>query len=103
VNAELLSLLKDVQSGRKAADRLVIKSGGRVLFLKTTDIDYVEGRWQLFELVLLARKPTSSARTMQSLESRLDPERFLRIHRSTIVNLERIKELQPWFGGRGTS
>ena len=98
VNAELLSLLKDVQSGRKAADRLVIKSGGRVLFLKTTDIDYVEAAGNY--LNLFVGKETHLIReTMQSLESRLDPERFLRIHRSTIVNLERIKELQPWFGG----
>jgi len=98
VNAELLSLLKDVQNGRKSADRLVIKSGGRVLFLKTTDIDYVEAAGNY--LNLFVGKETHLIReTMQSLESRLDPERFLRIHRSTIVNLERIKELQPWFGG----
>ena len=98
VNAELLSLLKDVQNGRKSPDRLVIKSGGRVLFLKTTDIDYVEAAGNYLNLYV--GKETHLIReTMQSLESRLDPERFLRIHRSTIVNLERIKELQPWFGG----
>ena len=37
--------------------------------------------------------------TMNSLEARIDPERFLRIHRSTMVNIERIQELQPWFHG----
>jgi two-component system LytT family response regulator len=37
--------------------------------------------------------------TMTSIESRLDPELFVRIHRSHIVNIERIKELQPWFNG----
>jgi two-component system LytT family response regulator len=36
---------------------------------------------------------------MQSLEARLDAERFSRIHRSRIVNMERIQELQPWFNG----
>jgi two-component system LytT family response regulator len=36
---------------------------------------------------------------MTSLEGRLDPERFFRIHRSRIVNMERIQELQPWFNG----
>src|SRR5882757_8019518 len=98
VNADLLSLLKDVQNGRKSADRLVIKSGGRVLFLKTTDIDYVEAAGNYLNLYV--GKETHLIReTMQSLESRLNPERFLRIHRSTFVNLERIKELQPWFGG----
>ena len=98
MNAELLSLLKDVQAGRKPAERLVIKSGGRVLFLKAAEIDYVEAAGNY--LNLFVGKETHLIReTMQSLESRLDPERFLRIHRSTIVNLERIKELQPWFGG----
>jgi two-component system LytT family response regulator len=37
--------------------------------------------------------------TMTALEARLDPKRFARIHRSTIVNLERVKELQPYFHG----
>ena len=37
--------------------------------------------------------------TMNSIESRLNPETFFRIHRSHIVNIERIKELQPWFNG----
>src|SRR5882672_2302643 len=98
MNAELLSLLKDVQAGRKPAERLVIKSGGRVLFLKAFEIDYVEAAGNY--LTLYVGKETHLIReTMQSLESRLDPRRFLRIHRSTIVNLERIKELQPWFGG----
>jgi two-component system LytT family response regulator len=95
---ELMSLLKDVQAGRKPAERLVIKSGGRVLFLKAGEIDYVEAAGNYLNLYV--GKETHLIReTMQSLESRLDPERFLRIHRSTIVNLERIKELQPWFGG----
>jgi two-component system, LytTR family, response regulator len=98
MNAELLSLLKDVQTGRKPAERLVIKSGGRVLFLKATEIDYVEAAGNYLNLYV--GKETHLIReTMQSLEARLDPDRFLRIHRSTIVNLERIKELQPWFGG----
>jgi len=98
MSTELLSLLKDVQSGRKPAERLVIKSGGRVLFLKAGEIDYIEAAGNYLNLYV--GKETHLIReTMQSLEARLDPERFLRIHRSTIVNLERIKELQPWFGG----
>jgi len=98
MNADLMSLLKDVQAGRKSTDRLVIKSGGRVLFLKAAEIDYVEAAGNYLNLYV--GKDTHLIReTMQSLEARLDPAHFLRIHRSTIVNLERIKELQPWFGG----
>ena len=98
VSAELLTLLKDVQAGRKPAERLVIKCGGRVLFLKAGEIDYIEAAGNYLNLYV--GKETHLIReTMQSLEARLDSGRFLRIHRSTIVNLERIKELQPWFGG----
>ena len=98
MNADLMSLLKDVQAGRKSTDRLVIKSGGRVLFLRAAEIDYVEAAGNYLNLYV--NKDTHLIReTMQSLEARLDPAHFLRIHRSTIVNLERIKELQPWFGG----
>jgi len=98
MSVELMAMLKDAQGGRKSTDRLVIKSGGRVLFLKAAEIDYVEAAGNYLNLYV--GKDTHLIReTMQGLEARLDPERFLRIHRSTIVNLERIKELQPWFGG----
>ncbi len=96
--SELISLLRTVRSGRRPAERLVIRTGGRVLFLRTGEIDYVEAAGNY--LNVYAGKETHLIReTMQNLEARLDPARFLRIHRSTIVNVERIKELQPWFGG----
>jgi two-component system LytT family response regulator len=91
-------LLNDVKSEQKEPDRLVVKSSGRVLFLKTHEIDYIEASGNY--LTLHVGKETHLLReTMNNMESKLDGRKFMRIHRSTIVNLERIKELQPWFGG----
>jgi two-component system LytT family response regulator len=84
--------------GRKAPDRIAIRNNGRVVFARTDDIDWVEASDNY--VCLHCGKETHILReTMGQLESRLDPNRFLRVHRSAIVNLDRIKELQPWFRG----
>lgn len=98
VDPQMLALLDDVKSGRKTLERLVIKSAGRVYFLRTDELDWIEAAGNYLRLHV--GSDTHLLReTMNNLESRLDPERFLRVHRSTIVNIERIKELQPWFHG----
>jgi two-component system LytT family response regulator len=94
----LMALVQDFKPEQKKQDRLVVKSGGRVFFVRTDDIDWIEAsgnyvRLHLKEQSFLFRE------TMNQMESRLDPQRFFRIHRSRIVNTERIKELQPWFNG----
>ena len=94
----LLALVQDFRPEQKKQDRLVVKSGGRVFFVRTEDIDWIEAsgnyvRLHLKEQSYLFRE------TMNQMEARLDPHRFFRIHRSRIVNTERIKELQPWFNG----
>jgi two-component system, LytTR family, response regulator len=98
VAQRMLAMLQDVSPERKAMDRLVIKSDGRVVFLKTREVDYAEAAGNY--LSLHVGKDTYLIReTMNAFEARLDPEKFLRIHRSTIVNIERIKEVQQWFKG----
>lgn len=79
-------------------DRLVVKTGGRVYFVRTVDIDWCEADGNY---VTLHTGPQSHVvrRTMASLEEQLDPRRFVRIHRSTMVNIDRIQELQSSFGG----
>ncbi len=82
----------------KPLERLTIKSGGRIYFVKAEDIDWVEAAGNY--LRLHAGGQTHLLReTMNGLEGRLDPERFWRIHRSTIVNVDRVQELQPLFHG----
>ena len=82
----------------KYLDRMMIKSGGRVFFVKVEEIDWIEAAGNYVRLHV-ARDSFLLRETMNSVESKLDPDHFLRIHRSTIVNLDRIREMQPWFSG----
>ena len=78
--------------------RLLIKSSGRVSFLKTDEIDYVQAE-DYYVKLHVGRKGHLLRETMNEMEAKLDPSKFLRIHRSTIVNIERIRELQQHFNG----
>lgn len=98
LNKKLLAILQSVNSERKYLERLVIKSSGRVFFLKVEEIDWIEAAGNYVRLH--AGKDSHLLReTMAGIESRLAPERFVRIHRSTIVNIERIRELRPLLHG----
>jgi two-component system LytT family response regulator len=96
----LLALVKDLKSDQRPSrsDRLVVKSGGRLFFLRADEIDWVEAAGNYVRLHVGADGHLLRE-TMTSIESRLNPDMFFRIHRSHIVNIERIKELQPWFNG----
>lgn len=85
-------------SDRQYLKRLVIKSGGRVTLLGVKDIDWIEADGDYVK-VHVGRAWHLLRETMKHLEAQIDPTRFVRIHRSTIVNIERIKELQPYFRG----
>jgi len=98
VNQQLVALLADLKARPKPLERLVIKSGGRVFFLRAEEIDWIESAANYVRLHV-GRESHLLRETINSLAAKLDPEKFLRIHRSTIVNLERVKELQPWFHG----
>ena len=75
-----------------------MRQNGRVLFIKLEEIDWIEAA---DNYVCLHCGPETHVlrTTMSEVEARLSPARFVRIHRSAIVNIERIKELQPWFRG----
>jgi two-component system LytT family response regulator len=94
----LLALVKDLRPAAPKTDRIVVKSGGRLFFLRCDEIDWIEAAGNYARLHV-AHESHLLRETMTSLESRLDPEKFFRIHRSRIVNMERIQELQPWFNG----
>jgi len=95
---KLLALIEDVQSQRKPLQRLVIKAAGRVFFLRLEEIDWIEAAGNYVKLHV-GTETHLLRETMNALEGRLDPQQFVRIHRSTIVHLDRIQELQPWFHG----
>ena len=90
--------LADGAGASMPADRLLVREKGRVLVVPLTEVDYLEAarnqvRVHAGQAVHLLRE------TLSALEARLDPGRFARIHRSLIVNLDRVAEIQPWFSG----
>ncbi|MFL5241280.1 MAG: LytR/AlgR family response regulator transcription factor [Gemmataceae bacterium] len=95
---KLDNLLADVREDRKPLERVVIKSASRVFFLRTEEIDWIEAAGNYLRLHV-GKDFHLLRETMNSFEAKLDPARFVRIHRSYIVNVERIKELQPYFHG----
>lgn len=94
----VLRLLDQLGREDELLDRIVVKSRGRVSFVSVRDIRWIEAEGNYARLHVsdgdhLIRE------TMASLERRLDPKRFARVHRSAIVNLDRVREIQPWFKG----
>jgi len=85
-------------SQTRPAERLVVKSRGQVLFLDVADIDWIEAAGY-YACVHVGSDTHIIRRTLSELEQDLGEERFIRIHRSTIVNLERIRALELANGG----
>lgn len=94
----LLELVHDLRSPPQRPERFVIKSGGRVFFVRTDEIDWIEAAGNYVKLHV-GNEAHLLRETMNSLEAQLNPDVFYRIHRCHIVNIERVKELQPWFNG----
>jgi two-component system LytT family response regulator len=80
----------------RTVERFLIKSGGRMHVVPVEEVDWVEAAADYVRLHA-GQKTYLLRETMGAIEAQLDPERFARIHRSTIVNLERIREFQPYF------
>ena len=99
LNERLLSLLENFKAEPpRHLERLMIKSAGRVFFLRAEELDWIEAEGNYLRLHA-GRESHLLRETMNRLASKLDPDKFLRIHRSALVNIERIKELQPLFSG----
>jgi len=79
-------------------NRLMIKSSGRIHFVRMADIDWCEAAGN-YVRVHVGQQEHLVRDTMNRLESELDPQQFVRIHRSTIVNVDRIQEMQSSFNG----
>src|SRR6266850_52167 len=94
----ILALLEELKAGPRYLERLVVKTEGRVFFVDIDDLNYIEAEGN-YVRVHSGKKSHLLRETISGLESQLDPKKFLRIHRSAIVKIDRIKELQPWFHG----
>jgi two-component system LytT family response regulator len=96
LNQQTLALLAELKAQSSHVERLVIKAGGRAFFLKTDEIDWIEAEGKYVRLHV-GKESYLLREAIGSMEAQLDPKKFPRIHRSTIVNIERVRELQPWF------
>jgi two-component system LytT family response regulator len=83
---------------RSYTARILVREGEGLGFLETDRVDWLESAGNYVRLHAGAKAHLVSA-TLSGLLQSLDPARFVRIHRSTIVNLDRVKEIQPWVGG----
>ena len=91
-------LVEKIRRDRSFPEWVLLKAEGKNVFVKVREIDWIESsrnnvRIHVGPTIYLLHETTSA------IASRLDPRKFLRIHRSSIVNIERIKELHPWFNG----
>jgi two-component system LytT family response regulator len=105
MNTRLHQLLDYLQSTpapaaveESGSDRILIKSSGEIFFLKAEEIDWIEAEGDYMKFHVGGRAHLMRE-TMARLEARLDPKRFIRIHRSTIVNIDRLRKLSPSFAG----
>jgi two-component system LytT family response regulator len=94
----LVALLAGLERQQHYAERLMVKSAGRVVFLRVDEIDWIDAAGSYVRLHV-GRDAHLLHEGIAALMGRLDPRRFARVHRSTIVNLDRVKEIQPWFHG----
>jgi two-component system LytT family response regulator len=98
INEKLQALIESMRPQQRYLERLVVKSGGRIFFLPVAEIDWIESADNYVNLHC-GRESHLIRETLSGLESKLNPEEFLRVRHSAIVNLKRIKELRPLFKG----
>jgi two-component system, LytTR family, response regulator len=97
LSARLEALLEQLARGRSPG-QIALKTDGRHLLIDSGDIEYVEVSDKVL-LVHTAEQVYQVRETLNGIERRLHGPPFVRIHRSVIVNIGRVKEIQPWFQG----
>lgn len=95
---QIKSLLDSIKRDTQPLERIIVKTNGRIIFLKVNEVDWMEAAGNYIKLHV-GNESHLVRETMNNIEKQLHPEKFVRIHRSTIINIERLKELQPWFNG----
>jgi two-component system, LytTR family, response regulator len=92
------ALLSELGNGPARPDRFLVKTGERWLMVKCADIQWIDAEGNYVRLHVDGASHMLR-HTMAEILTRLDPAQFKRIHRSTIVNLDFVRDLQPWTGG----
>jgi two-component system, LytTR family, response regulator len=94
----LARLIEGLRSTESYLDRLLVRKGQKSVLVRVADVDWIEAA-QNYVILHSAGAQYMLRGTLQELEARLDPRHFVRIHRSRIVNLDRVQELHPWSHG----
>ncbi len=95
----IMGLLEDLESTKPSyCERVIIKEEGRIYFVKAGEIDWIEAQGN-YAILHAGKKSHMIREAMTALENQLNPQKFFRIHRSTIVNIDRVSELQSLFHG----
>jgi two-component system LytT family response regulator len=97
-STQLQEVLNQLKRQEEYVDRIPITSNGRISFVRVEDISCLEAERNSVR-ILVGKQSFEIRDSLSALEQRLDPKHFLRIHRSTIVHLCKVKEVQPWFNG----
>jgi two-component system LytT family response regulator len=95
---ELRALLAHLRAERGYSARFVVRSGGKLHFVRADEVDWIDAQGNYVRLHV-GGKAHLVRETMKGVEARLDPSRFFRVHRSAIVNVDRIAALEPYFHG----
>jgi two-component system, LytTR family, response regulator len=95
------AMIAELRPPSKPLERLAVKTSGKVIFVKVGDVDYIESAHNYVELHV-EKQSHLLRETLNAIEARLPADKFVRISRSVIVNIERVKELQPLFYGEYT-
>jgi two-component system, LytTR family, response regulator len=96
--ARILSMLQELKTGARYRERFAIKNGETVFFVCAEDVDAIEAEGNYVRLNLGSTSHLLRD-TLNNIESQINPRMFVRIHRRTIVNINRVKELQTWARG----
>ena len=97
--ADLAALLAGIRKEERYLRRLLIPNEGRSFFVAAADIVRLEADGNTVGVHAAGGKRYALRATLESLEARLDPEQFARVHRSHVVNIDAIAEIAPWFHG----
>ena len=96
LNDQLERIVK-MMAGRGKRDQVAVKVGERFVLVQAEDIIYASLADESINIVTGQVTGTSNYRTLDELQARLDPEMFWRVHRSHLVNINKVKEIVPWF------
>jgi two-component system LytT family response regulator/two-component system response regulator LytT len=97
VNDQLEKIVKMMAERQARREQIAIRVGERFMLVQTEEIIYASLADESINIVTGQVAGTSNYRTLDDLQARLDPEVFWRVHRSHLVNINKIKEIVPWF------